>query len=119
MAGAAQRLKMTQAGLVPTHDVVAVDEFGETRDMQIAGEFPLTLEVDDREVVTLMTLGTYPEALTLGYLRNQRLIENIEDIESVVVDWDREQVAVVYNGAEHIDFDTVPPPKPVSVKLAT
>ena len=88
------RPRMTEAGLVPTHDVVAVDEFGHPRDMQVAGEFPLTLKVDDREVVTLMTLGTYPEALTLGYLRNQRLIESIEEVESVEVDWDREQVAV-------------------------
>ncbi|MDX1513745.1 MAG: formate dehydrogenase accessory sulfurtransferase FdhD [Gammaproteobacteria bacterium] len=88
------RPRMTQAGLAPTHDVVAVDEYGETRDMQIAGEFPLTIKVDDREVVTLMTLGTYPEALCLGYLRNQRLIEDLSDIASVEVDWDREQVAV-------------------------
>lgn len=85
---------MTQAGLVPTHHVLAVDESGKTRNLQVAGEFPLTIKVDEREVVTLMTLGTYPEALTLGYLRNQRLIDSIEDIESVDVDWEREQVAV-------------------------
>ena len=88
------RPRMTQAGLAPTHAVQAVDEYGESREIHVAGEFPLTIKVDDREVVTLMTLGTYPEALTLGYLRNQRLIEHIEDIESVAVDWDREQVAV-------------------------
>jgi FdhD protein len=88
------RPRMSQAGLAPTHDVIAVDEYGNTRDMQIAGEFPLTIKVDDREIVTLMTLGTYPEALTLGYLRNQRLIEDLQEIASVEVDWDREQVAV-------------------------
>ena len=42
--------------------------------LRIAGEHPLTLYVDKREIVTLMTLGAAPEALTLGYLRNQRLI---------------------------------------------
>lgn len=88
------RPNMSNAGLAPTHDVQAVDEFGETRDLQVAGEFPLTIKVDEREVVTLMTLGTFPEALTLGYLRNQRLVERLEDIKSVDVDWDREQVAV-------------------------
>jgi len=88
------RPQMSQAGLAPTHAVRAVDEQGEARDMDIAGEFPLTIKVDDREIVTLMTLGTYPEALTLGYLKNQRLIEDIEEIRSVDVDWDREQVAV-------------------------
>jgi len=86
--------RMSQAGLSPTHDVVAIDEFGGERDMSIAGESPLTIKVDDREIVTLMTLGTHPEELALGYLRNQRLIENIEDIESVTVDWEREQVNI-------------------------
>lgn len=85
---------MTEAGLAPTHDVTATDEYGETRELQVAGEFPLTIKVDNVEVVTLMTLGTYPEALTLGYLRNQRLLEDIEDIASVEVDWDRELVTV-------------------------
>lgn len=88
------RPQMSDAGLTPTHPVTAMDEFGETRDGHIAGEFPLTLKVDDREVVTLMSLGTHPEALTLGYLRNQRLIDELHDIESVNVDWDRETVYV-------------------------
>lgn len=88
------RPKMSQAGLAPTHPVEAIDEYGTTLDKQVAGEFPLTIKVDERELVTLMTLGTHPEVLTLGYLRNQRLIERLEDIASIKVDWDREQVAV-------------------------
>ena len=88
------RPEMTRAGLAPTHAVRAVDEYGDVRDLQVAGEFPLTIKVDDREVVTLMTLGTWPEALTLGYLRNQRLVEDLEEIRSVDVDWEREQVNV-------------------------
>jgi len=100
------RPRMTDAGLAPTHDVVAVDEFRERREMQIAGEFPLTIKVDGREVVTLMTLGTYPEALTLGYLRNQRLIEDLEEIAAVEVDWDREQVAVTTrHGGGIVDWE--------------
>lgn len=85
---------MSDEGLAPTHAVSAIDEFGEQRDLQVAGEFPLTLKVDDREIVTLMTLGCHPEALTLGYLRNQRMLERLEDIKSVDVDWEREQVNV-------------------------
>jgi FdhD protein len=88
------RPKMSSAGLAPTHAVQAVDEFGETREMHVAGEFPLTIKVDDREIVTLMTLGTHPELLTLGYLRNQRMLERIEDVASIEVDWEREQVNV-------------------------
>lgn len=88
------RPRMTSAGLAPTHDVQATDEFGDVRDLQIAGEFPLTIKVDGREIVTLMTLGTHPEALTLGYLRNQRMLEELDQIAEVAVDWDREQVNV-------------------------
>ncbi len=100
------RPEMSQAGLAPTHAVQAVDEQGEGREIEVAGEFPLTIKVDDREVVTLMTLGTYPEALTLGYLRNQRLIEDIESIRSVQVDWEREQVAVTtVKGTGIVDWE--------------
>ncbi len=88
------RPEMTNAGLAPTHPVEAVDEYGEVRAGQVAGEFPLTIKVDGREVVTLMTLGTHPEALTLGYLRNQRLFEDLRSIRAVEVDWDRDQVNV-------------------------
>ncbi len=103
------RPRMTQAGLAPTHAVQAMDEYGERRDLHVAGEFPLTIKVDEREIVTLMTLGTYPEALTLGYLRNQRMIERIEDIAAVEVDWEREQVAVTTThgrGIEEVEEKT-------------
>lgn len=100
------RPTMSQAGLSPTHDVVAIDEFGGERDMSIAGESPLTIKVDGQEVVTLMTLGTHPEELALGYLRNQRLVEKIEDIESVTVDWEREQVNIAtHRGAGIVDWE--------------
>ncbi|WP_025770862.1 formate dehydrogenase accessory sulfurtransferase FdhD [Thioalkalivibrio sp. HK1] len=93
-ANADRKPQMTRAGLAPTHAVLAVDEYGAQRELHVAGERPLTLKVDGREIVTLMTLGTHPEALALGYLRNQRLFENIEDIRSVEVDWDRERVDI-------------------------
>src|SRR5947209_14115568 len=60
----------------------------------IAGEHPLTLYVDKREIVTLMTLGHAPEALVIGYLRNQRLIASLEEIAAVQVDWETNSVAV-------------------------
>jgi len=86
---------MTQAGFLNTHEVSAWDEQGEPRQVSIAGEAPLTLYVDKQEVVTLMTLGSHPELLTLGYLRNQGFIERIEQIKSVQVDWEVSAVAVV------------------------
>jgi len=85
---------LSDEGLDPTRPVTARDEFGDARELNIAGECPLTIKVDHAEVVTLMTLGTYPEKLTLGYLRNQRLIDDINEIAEVRVDWDRETVDV-------------------------
>ena len=96
---------MSDEGLMPSHGIVAVNEFGEPVDAHIPGELPLTIRVDGMEVVTLMTLGTEPEALTLGYIRNQKLIEDIELIESVIVDWDREVVDVTtYAGSGIADW---------------
>ncbi len=82
------RPEMTHAGLNPTQAVHAVDEYQNTREMHIADERPLTIYVDRYEIVTLMTLGTQPELLTLGYLKNQGLMTDIRDIKSIQVDWD-------------------------------
>ena len=86
--------ELSNQGLSPTHEVTARDQYGDARTVRIAGERPLTLKVDEREVVTLMTLGMHPEELALGYLRNQRLVERLEDIAAVRVDWERETVSV-------------------------
>jgi FdhD protein len=88
------QLHMSNAGLAPSHEVMAIDEFGEQRAGHIAGERPLTLFLNKREIVTLMTLGTHPELLTLGYLRNQRLVEDVTDITDLQVVWDVDAVAV-------------------------
>jgi FdhD protein len=57
--------------------------------------------------VTLMTLGGAPEALVLGYLRNQRLVRDISDIRSVQVDWSVDAVAVTtVNGIADIEERT-------------
>jgi len=89
---------LTQAKRDLTFEVEALDESGAARATSIAGEHPLTLYVDKRELVTLMTLGQAPEALAIGYLRNQRLVRRIEDIASVHVDWDVNAVAVTTRG---------------------
>jgi FdhD protein len=86
--------KITHATRPLTFEVDALNERGEQLATPIAGEHPLTLYVDKREVVTLMTLGQAPEALAIGYLRNQRLIGSIEEIAEVQVDWETEAVAV-------------------------
>jgi len=86
--------KLTNAARPATFEVEAYNERGEMVPTSIAGEHPLTLYLDKREIVTLMTLGHAPEALVLGYLRNQRLIDSIDDIASVQVDWETDSAAV-------------------------
>ena len=79
---------LSQATAPLTREVSATNEFGESSVIHIPAERDLTVYVDKRELVTLMTLGAHPEWLVLGYLLNQRLVPNIDAIESVTVDWD-------------------------------
>jgi FdhD protein len=91
---APRRPQLTRAAKPLTFEVEAINERGEAVATSIAGEHPLTLYVDKREIVTLMTLGQAPEALAIGYLRNQRLVSSVDQIAEVQVDWDTDAVAV-------------------------
>ena len=85
---------LTDAARPSTYEVQAVDENGEMRTVPVAGEHPLTIYVDKQELITLMTLGAAPEALAIGYLRNQRIVASIDDIVAVQVDWETESCAI-------------------------
>jgi FdhD protein len=101
------RPQLSDARAHLTHEVSALDERGRQSTISIPAERPLTVYVDKRELVTLMTLGGAPEALTLGYLRNQRLVRSIEDVVSVQVDWSVDAVAVVTrNGIADVEERT-------------
>jgi FdhD protein len=89
-----RRPKLTHASRPLTFEVEALNERGEALPTAIAGEHPLTLYIDKHEVVTLMTLGQAPEALAIGYLRNQRLAHSVEEIAEVQVDWETDAVVV-------------------------
>jgi FdhD protein len=88
------RPEMTNAGLPATAPVLATDEYQNTRELHIAEERPLTIYIDSYEIVTLMTLGTQPEMLALGYIKNQGLVSDLKEIKSVQVDWDVNAVAI-------------------------
>jgi FdhD protein len=90
----AAKPQLSNAAKPATFEVEAVNERGEMVPTAVAGEHPLTLYLDKREIVTLMTLGHAPEALAIGYLRNQRLATAIEDIAAVQVDWETESAAI-------------------------
>jgi FdhD protein len=85
---------LTEARCDPLREIEIVDEYGERRRIHIPLERPLTVFVDKRELVTLMTLGAMPELLVLGYLINQRLVADVSLIESIHVDWEVGAAAV-------------------------
>jgi FdhD protein len=85
---------LTDARAPLTRSVDIVNAHGETESISIPAERALTVYVDKRELVTLMTLGAHPEWLVLGYLRNQRLVTSLDEVESVTVDWDVGAAAV-------------------------
>ena len=102
-----RRPLLSTASASLTHEVDVVDERGRHSTISIPAERPLTVYVDKRELVTLMTLGGAPEALVLGYLRNQRLVRSIDEVESVQVDWAVDAVAVVTrNGIADVEERT-------------
>ncbi|GIU09285.1 sulfurtransferase FdhD [Shewanella sp. c952] len=75
--------------------VKAINEKGEQVDKFIACERPLTVYLNWRPIVTLMTLGARAEALSLGYLKNQGFISDLSKLESVIVDWDVNSAAII------------------------
>ncbi len=99
-----KRPEMTNAGIAASYPVSVTDEFGNTRKTHITGERPLTIYIDKQEIVTLMTLGKFPELLVMGYLHNQGFIKTVAEIKAVQVDWDIESATVVTtNGSDNWD----------------
>ncbi|MDR7308734.1 formate dehydrogenase accessory sulfurtransferase FdhD [Rhodoferax saidenbachensis] len=86
--------RLTQARAPLTHRIAVTNEHGEQQALDIPAERPLTVYVDKRELVTLMTLGERPEWLVLGYLLNQRLVPDASAVESITVDWEVGAAAV-------------------------
>lgn len=79
--------------------VSGIDQTGAAVETSVVAEKPLTLYLNAREIVTMMTIGDYPEYLALGYLLNQNMlpagatvtgVEFDADLDVVVVRTDRE-----------------------------
>jgi FdhD protein len=98
---------LTNARAPLTRSVEVLNAHGQVEAISIPAERPLTVYVDKRELVTLMTLGAHPEWLVLGYLRNQRLVQSLDAVESVTVDWDVGAAAVkTHDGIHRIEERT-------------
>ena len=68
--------------------VTGRDENGVEVDARVVTERPLTIFLDDREVVSAMTIGDHPDLLAVGYLRNQAMLVSREQIAGIEVDED-------------------------------
>lgn len=77
-----------------TRVVDGVDHDGIRQTISVVEECPLTIYLNSREIVTAMTIGDYPEYLALGFLRNQGMLTDADDITGVDYDDDLQVVVV-------------------------
>ena len=90
----AERLSEEDAG---------VDQSGQQVATRVVAERPLTLFLNGQEIVTMMTIGDYPEHLAVGYLVNQNML--VADDEITGIDYDEELEVVVVRTARETDFE--------------
>ena len=86
-----------------TRRVAGVDHEGRAIETSVTVERPLTLYLNGQEVVTMMTIGDYPEYLALGYLRNQNMLRADDEITGI--DYDDEVEVVVVRTARKTDYE--------------
>lgn len=77
-----------------TRAVTGTDHTGAEVATNVVEERPLTIFLNAQEVVTAMTIGDYPDYLALGFLRNQGMLSDDDDITGVEYDEDLETVIV-------------------------
>ena len=77
-----------------TERVIGIAHDGSRIETSVTVERPLTLYLNGREIVTMMTIGDYPEYLALGYLLNQNMLSMDEEVLGVEYEEDIETVVV-------------------------
>ena len=66
-----------------TRKIFGFDESLNKKKIDVIEEKPMTLFLNDQEIVTMMTINDYPEYLALGYLLNQNMISTRTKVESI------------------------------------
>jgi FdhD protein len=82
-----------------TYEVEVIDEKNRKKQLYIPAERPITLYLNNKELLTVMTLGMNTKSLIIGYLRNQQLVSSLDDIESIQIDWDVSAAAIKLKGS--------------------
>ncbi|MFK7746738.1 MAG: formate dehydrogenase accessory sulfurtransferase FdhD [Roseobacter sp.] len=86
-----------------TRSVVGTDHEGREAATNVVEERPLTIFLNAQEVVTAMTIGDYPDYLALGFLRNQGMLSDDDEITGV--DYDEELETVIVRTARKTDYE--------------
>ena len=87
-----------------TRPIEGIDQTGQTIHLRVVTERPLTLYLNGQEIVTMMTVGDYPEYLAVGYLLNQNMLTDSDTIEAI--DVDSELGVVVVRTDSQTDFES-------------
>lgn len=91
---AKHHIEIIANALSPVAPQVAMDNKGNTQEVFLVREQPLTIYLNRIEIVTVMTMGATPVELIVGFLLNQHLIQSIDDIDAIHVDWSVNAAAV-------------------------
>jgi FdhD protein len=86
-----------------TRTVAGIDQEGRPVETAVVHERPLTLFLNAQEIVTMMTIGDYPDYLAVGYLRNQNMLRPDDEITGI--DYDEELEVVVVRTARETDYE--------------
>jgi len=86
-----------------TEAVSGIDQDGRPTSISVVTERPLTLFLNSREIVTMMTIGDFPEYLAVGYLVNQNMLKAGDQV--LAVEYDDDIDTVVVRTAHETDFE--------------
>jgi len=86
-----------------TRRVTGIDHEGRAVETAVVMERPLTLFLNGREIVTMMTIGDHPDYLAIGYLLNQNMLWPDDRI--TAIDYDEEIETVVVRTERETDFE--------------
>jgi len=86
-----------------TQRLRGVDQDGAAIETPVVVERPLTLYLNGQEIVTVMTIGDYPEYLAVGYLLNQNMLRFDDCVTGI--DYDEELEVVVVRTARATDYE--------------
>ena len=86
-----------------TASVASINHFGEISNISVVTEKPLTIYLNSQEIVTAMTIGDYPTLLAIGYLKNQGMLQQADQITSV--DFEEDLNVVVVRTKRETDYE--------------